>query len=495
MLLRLDGNGPRYGQITRALRAAIQDGALTPGSRVPSSRELANSLKCARNLVLLAYEQLTLEGYLTPRGGAGTFVARDITARRHEDGKRFGRRPTPLRLSAMGRRAVESAARSRPVYRMDGASEADFAYGLCEPDERLLTAFRGALTRALQRAPLGYMSPAGDERLRQQIAMRLRTQRGIERPAAQILVTAGTQQALEICATLLLDEGDRVIVEETTYDGATMVFATAGARIIRVPVDAQGLMVDALPVAGPAPAMVYVTPSHQFPTGAVMSASRRYALLDWARRRGAYVFEDDYDGEFRYHGSAMEAVAAIDPDAPVIYSGTFSKALFPSLRMAYVSLPADLAHAAIASKWISDRGCPAILQHAVAELMASGAYDRHIRRMLRRNRLRRDALVSALHNHFGDVVEIEGADAGLHVVVRLRGLSARGAMRLAAKCRERGVGIAAEARGLAVDAEPVDDAGTSRTGLLLGYTRLPVERIEHGVRILADVYRGLARER
>ena len=486
MLLRLDGNGPRYGQITRALRAAIQSGALTPGARVPSTRALAGSLNCARNLVLLAYEQLALEGYLTPRGGAGTFVSRAVAPRAPDDTARPRDGGITPRLSALGRRAVASAARARMLYQTAAAVEVNFAYGLGEPDPRLLGALRQALTRALQQASFGYTPPAGDKRLREQIATRLRTQRGMTRRAEQILITTGTQQALEICARLLIDEGDPVAVEAATYDGATTVFATAGARIVRVPVDDQGLRVDALPARGPAPRLVYVTPSHQFPTGAIMSAARRYALINWARARGSYVFEDDYDGEFRYHGRPMEALAAIDSDGPVIYSGTFAKSLFPSLRLAYLSLPSTLVRAAIACKWISDRGCPAILQHAVRELMESGEYDRHIRRMIRRNRLRRDTLVCALQRHFGDAVEIRGADSGLHVLARLRGLTPPDAVRLTAACRTCGVGIATEAAGVAVDAPPQSAARPA--GLILGYAMLPIERIEDGVRILASTY-------
>jgi GntR family transcriptional regulator/MocR family aminotransferase len=494
VLLRLDGRGPRYAQITRALCALIQSGVLAPGTRVPPTRELARDLSCSRNLVLLAYEQLTLEGYLTSRGGAGTFVSPELpTASPSEAGAQSpaAQGSAAVILSRQGRRIAEATARAMSFSQLGNPVDINFVYGLCEPDARILASIRTALKATLRQAPFSYPKPAGDDLLRHQLASRLRTSRGIARSAEQVVVTSGSQQALEICVRLLVDEGDRVVVEDPTYDGINSVLVAAGAEITRVPVDRQGLVVSALPEDGPPVRLVYVTPSHQFPTGAVMSASRRYALLAWARRRSAHILEDDYDSEFRYTGRPIEALAALEPEGPVIYCGTFAKSLFPSLRLGYLSLPAGLVSAVVGCKLLSDRGSPLILQRVVGELMARGAYSQHIRRMLRRYRMRRDALVTALERHFGPAVEVGGHEAGLHVVVWLPDLPAERVDALIAACRERGVGVYSQGGGLAVHSELRAGMAPRRAGLLLGYGLLDVDRIERGVEVLASAFRDV----
>jgi GntR family transcriptional regulator/MocR family aminotransferase len=251
--------------------------------------------------------------------------------------------------------------------------------------------------------------------------------------------------------------------------------------------------VSELPEDGPPVRLVYVTPSHQFPTGAVMSASRRYALLAWARRRGAYILEDDYDSEFRHDGRPIEALAAIHPD--VIYCGTFAKSLFPSLRLGYLSLPIGLISAAVGCRWLSDLGSSAILQRLVGELMTRGAYDRHIRRMQRRYRARRDAMVDALRAHFGSDAEIEGEEAGAHFIVWLRGLPANRTDDLVATCRARGVGVYPAQNALtAYSDRAIASRLTRGAGLLLGYGLVDLNRIPRGMRVLASVYRELTRQ-
>jgi GntR family transcriptional regulator/MocR family aminotransferase len=329
---------------------------------------------------------------------------------------------------------------------------------------------------------------AGDETLRRQVSLRLRSTRGIARPAEHLLVTSGAQQAIDICVRLLVNPGDRVVVEDPTYRGVDSALVAAGAEILRVPVDRHGLLVSELPESGPPVRLVYVTPSHQFPTGAVMPASRRYALLAWARRTGALILEDDYDSEFRHDGRPIEALAALDPG--VIYCGTFAKSLFPSLRLGYLSLPANLVESAVGCKWLSDLGSPAILQRLAGELMARGAYDRHIRRMQRRYRTRRDVLVKALRDRFGSEVEIQGQEAGLHLIAELGGLPAARVGELTDACRQRGIGVYTPRNALVVFANPTDGARDCAR-LLLGYGLARVEQIEHGVNVLADEYRRL----
>jgi GntR family transcriptional regulator/MocR family aminotransferase len=488
VLLPLDGQGPRYTQIRRAICGLIQGGVLGPGTRVPPTRELARDLGCSRNLVLLAYEQLAIEGYLTTRRGGGTFVASGLPAA-SPDGSAAPHPGGPIRLSRQGRRIVEATATVvGAVTRRPRSLAVDFVYGLCEPDERILETIRTVIKRVLRERPFEYANVAGDQVLRRQLALRLRSARGIARAAEHLLVTSGAQQAIDICGRLLVNPGDRVVVEDPTYRGVDSALVAAGAEILRVPVDRHGLVVSELPQDGPPVRLVYVTPSHQFPTGAVMPASRRYALLAWARRTGALILEDDYDSEFRHDGRPIQALAALDPG--VIYCGTFAKSLFPSLRLGYLSLPAGLVEAAAGCKWLSDLGSPAILQRLVGELMARGAYDRHIRRMQRRYRMRRDALVNALQNRFGSEVDIHGQEAGLHLIAEFRNLPAQRVGELTDACRQRGVGVYTPRNALVVFGSPADGA-RDRARLLLRYGLAGVEQIEYGVKVLGDEYRRL----
>jgi GntR family transcriptional regulator/MocR family aminotransferase len=483
MLLRLDGRGPRYAQITRALTAAIQDGDLAPGTRVPSTRALAADLECARNVVLLAYEQLTLEGYLITRHGGGTFVSPDLG---HSRARPTASLPTPAadgRLGRSGERLHAAAARARQIMRGRSGGRIDFMYGLCQPDARTLVALRSAFATALRTEAFGYAGPAGDEGLRTALADRLRAARGMLRSPEQIVITSGTQQAIDTCARLLLNPGDHVGVEDPGYASARAVFEAAGATVIRLPVDRDGLDVNRLAAIRQRVRLVYVTPSHQFPTGAVLSVARRYALLDWARQHGAYIVEDDYDGEYRYTGRPIEALAALDPAGPVLYCGTLAKALFPGLRLGYLSVPPELVEPARHAKWVSDCGSPLLLQRMVAALMATGDYERHIRRMTRRYRARRDTLVDAVHRHLGDDALIDGGGAGLHLIVWLPRLGRDRVDDLIAGCARRDVSVYPVAPHAAV---PPTDAG-----LLLGYGLVETGAIAIGIARLAEAYRAL----
>jgi GntR family transcriptional regulator / MocR family aminotransferase len=293
-------------------------------------------------------------------------------------------------------------------------------------------------------------------------------------------VTNGFQQALDMCSRLLLDPGDRVVVEDPGYPAAQAVLAAAGAEVIRVPVDEHGLDLTALPSDRVRVRAMYVTPSHQFPTGAVMPAARRYGLLEWAKRRGVVIIEDDYDGEFRYLGRPIAALAALEPDTPVIYCGTFAKSLFPSLRLGYMKVPKGFAAAASSCKWLHDLSSSLILQRMVATLMATGEYDRHVRRMQRRYRTRRQSLLSALRRHLGDAAEVHGSAAGLHVAVWLPQLPADRIHSLITACTERGVGVYS-----------ISDHATCslpRPGLLLAYGLLESKQIEEGIRLLGQAY-------
>jgi GntR family transcriptional regulator/MocR family aminotransferase len=480
MLLDLDGHGPRYAQITRALQQSIRDGILQPGGRLPSHRQLAAELGCARNLVVLAYEQLMLEGYLISRPKAGTFVSPELPSVPLVDGRaRRATMPGKERRFGNEHRRVAAARQARSITAHIGRSAVDFAYGICEPDPRVIRQLRAGFSTALRKGMIGYGDPSGDFRLRQHIVERLRGTRGIVCSPSQVVVTNGTQQALDVCARLFLKPGDRAVVEDPGYEAARAAFATAGATVVPVAIDDEGLDPATLH-RGTGVRVIYVTPSHQFPTGAILSAPRRHALLTWARSMRAVIIEDDYDGELRYQGQPLKALAALDPQADVIYCGTFSKSLFPALRLGYMVLPASLAEAAIDAKWLADRGSSILLQHLLRDLMASGEYDRHLRRMKRRYLLRRDVLIRALTRHFGANVEISGAASGLHLVAWLPRLPVKHLDTLVAMCATRDIGVYSLARH-AVRRLP-------RCGLMLGYGLIEPDAIERGVRELADEY-------
>jgi GntR family transcriptional regulator/MocR family aminotransferase len=483
MLLTLDGQGPRYAQITRALRGAIQDEVLAAGTRLPPTRDLARSLGCSRNIVLLAYEQLLLEGYLSTRQGAGTFVSPELPSAKRRP-RAVAPAQGPLRLSQRGRTGVTAAAHARAAMGRPPNVTIDFMYGLCEPDPRVIAHVRTAFNTSLRARAFRYGSPAGDLGLRQQIADRIRAARGITRAADDIVVTSGAQQGLDICVRMLLDSGDHIVMEDPGYVSAQAVFTAAGAKVIRVPVDEHGLDPSALPSERVPVRAIYVTPSHQFPTGAVMPAARRHALLAWAKRRGAYVIEDDYDGEFRYQGRPIAALAGMDADGIVIYCGTFAKTLFPSLRLGYLAVPRGSASALAQGKWLCDLSSSPLLQQTLGGLMATGEYDRHIRRMQKRYRLRREVLLDAFKKRFEDAVEIQGSAAGLHVVAWLPRLAPELMPTLIAECARRGVGmysIAAHA------ARPLP-----RAGLLVGYGLTDPDAIRRGIAIVSQAYQAVA---
>jgi GntR family transcriptional regulator/MocR family aminotransferase len=278
---------------------------------------------------------------------------------------------------------------------------------------------------------------------------------------------------------VLLDPGDGAVVEEPHYPGATIPFEAVGARLLRVPVDRGGLDTTTLPPAAQRPRLAYVTPCHQFPTGVIMPLHRRLALLQWAARVGAWVVEDDYVSEFRYEGHPLEALQSLDHDERTIYLGSFSKTLFPALRVGYLVSPRPLVSAFLAAKWAADRFSAPLYQEALAELITSGQYERYLRRAGGRNAGRRRALIEALRRHFGDRVEIAGENTGVHLVVWLNDVRPADLAPAIARAAKAGVGIYSVAPSYA---EP-----PRRAGLLFGYAALTEAEIRAGVRRLAEI--------
>jgi GntR family transcriptional regulator/MocR family aminotransferase len=481
------GRGPLYQRVYEAVKTAIRTGRLGPSTRLPSSRALATDLRISRNTVILAYEQLAAEGYVVTRDRAAPSVVGAPPAPARP--VRAAGAPSVAGISAYARRLTEDTAvpPSGSFARRPGLRY-DFRYGRPAVDEFPRDIWRrllAARARQLSRDALGYTDPAGYGPLREALADYLRRSRAVSCDASRIVVVNGSQQAFDLIARVLLDPGDGAVVEEPHYPGVTVPFAAAGARLLRVPVDAAGLQPARLPRAGDRPRVAYVTPCHQFPTGVIMPVERRLALLAWAARTGAWVVEDDYVSEFRYEGRPLEALQSLD-DGRVIYVGTFSKTLFPALRVGYLVLPPALVRPFVAAKWVADRFSAPLAQQALADFVTSGQFERYLRRAGTRNARRRRVLIESLQRHFGDRVEIAGENTGVHLVVWLRDMRLEDVGALAASAAAAGVGIYPVA--------PCYATPPRRGGLLFGYASLSEGEIRTGIRRLAEVASAARRE-
>jgi GntR family transcriptional regulator/MocR family aminotransferase len=364
---------------------------------------------------------------------------------------------------------------------------ADFRYGDLAAADFPMLAWRRAVTRALlrPRPRLRYGDPCGSPDLRAALQGYLWRARGLRCEPDQIMVVNGSQQGLDLCARLLLDPGDRVVMENPGYNLARQVFLAAGAEVVPVAVDREGMRTDGLPAAR----LAYVTPSHQFPLGGVMSAGRRRDLLAWARRTGAYVIEDDYDGEYRFDIAPIPPLQALDGAGRVVYLGTVSKTLSPTLRLGYLVVPAALTAILAAAKRLADRHTPTLEQEALADLIENGAYERHVRRVRRRNGERRATLLASLSATLGDAVTVVGADAGLHVVVWLNRVPRAREDALVARARAAGLGLYPVAP---LYASAQATARPDTAGLVMGYASLDERAIERGVRTLKAVLEAFA---
>src|SRR5579884_42393 len=467
-------NGPLFRQIYLSLRQAILSGTLRPGERLPSTREMAEKLHVSRTVVLLAYDQLLAEGFLTGRHGSGTFIAEGLSLRQRKESTR----PAKLRLSNFGRYAAETVSPIAHSGRRAQSLRYDFAYGQTDTDIFPFAAWRRTLLRNERRTvlrDLDYGPATGNQNLQEAIAAHVRKSRAVACDPSQVIIVNGAQQAIDLIVRVLLGRGDRVAIEDPQYRGARHALLAAEARLCPVPVDNDGVVTGKLPDRARA---AFVTPSHQLPTGAVLTLSRRLELLAWARRQNAVIVEDDYDGEFRYEGQPLESLQGLDQDGRVIYIGTFSRTVFPSLRIGYLIAPAALVPAFTAAKWLSDRHTAALEQATLAEFISSGAYERSLRHVRRRTALRRRMLLDAIAKWLGDRVEITGDGAGAHVALWPREAVDEEAAIAAAAAR--GVGI----YGIA----PYYLRRPSRTGFLLGYSRMRETEIREGISRMSQVF-------
>jgi len=462
---------PLYRQLYKALRQAVLDGRLKPGAPMPATRVAAQEWAVSRNTVVTAYEILLTEGYVTGRVGAGTFVATTLP-----DAPPQGS-PTRSALRrgiGLSRRGAALAAPIPP----EAPAKRPFALGVPDPESfpfalwgRLLAQpWRvGGRSLAADTDPLGYPP------LRAAIADYLRAVRAARCEPEQVVIVSGAQQALALVAQLLLDPGDPVWIEDPGWPGTRSALTGAGARIVPVPVDGEGLDVAEGMRRAPDARMALVTPSHQFPLGVTMSLGRRAALLDWAGARDAWIVEDDYDSEFRYAGPPLAALQGLDAAGRVLYVGSFSKVMFPSLRLGYLVVPPDLVEAVRAVRRFFDGGTSVVPQAALHRFIAEGHFASHLRSMRALYAERRSALLDALHHHVGHITRIDSGEAGLHVVAHLPDT-------------HRDTEIAARAARLGLNCPPLSGyhiEATTAKALVLGFAA-------HGPDALAAAANALA---
>ncbi|HYD51101.1 MAG TPA: PLP-dependent aminotransferase family protein [Gemmatimonadaceae bacterium] len=451
-------------EIFRQIRDAILGGVLRPGEALPASREMARQLDVARMTVTVAYERLTSEGYTTSRRRAGTFVSEQVHA-----------------IARRGRAArSEGSLRPRRVWQAIqlGASQPEppeFDFYPCSPDPALFPRrdWQRVVGRVLRTHPsaLGvYGDHAGHPELREAIARRIAVSRGIPATADDVIVTNGTQQALDLLTRVLLDRWDRIAVEDPGYLSARRLFESSGLRVSGVRVDGEGIVVAAIPRRARA---VYVTPSHQYPLGVAMSLPRRQALLAWAQHHGAAIIEDDYDSEYRFGGRPLDPLQALDVAGRVLYVGSFSKTLWPSLRLGFIVAPPSLRSAVHKAKAVSDWHTSSLDQLALARFIEEGSFAAHLRRMRAIYRERHERVSSILARDFADHLDVIPSATGLHVCALARRASV-----------ERIAAVAGRARAAGVACFPLAHFAVGRrrrSGLVIGYGSVATARIEEGL--------------
>ncbi|HSY83248.1 MAG TPA: PLP-dependent aminotransferase family protein [Gemmatimonadaceae bacterium] len=466
-----DGDTPLQQQIYTGIRDAILAGSLSPGARLPSSRALADELGVSRTTVVFALWQLQAEGCVVSAGASGTFVARTLP----DDPHRPTRRRTRPKLSRIGTALLDAP---RVVERVTGAPR-PFRIGTPALDHFPVTVWARLAARRRRNTSitlLDYGTPGGYRPLREAIAAHVAVTRGIRCSPDQVLIMAGAQHALTYAARMLLDPGDQAWLEEPGYFGARSALTAAGASIVPVPVDAQGLNVAAGERLAPSARLAFVAPSHQHPLGVCLTLSRRLALLRWAARVGAWVIEDDYDGEFRYQGRPMPALFGLDNDGTVVYVGSFSKTIFPALRLGFMIVPESLVDPFIGARARFDCHPQTLDQVVLTDFITEGHYARHVRRMRHLYSERHDALRRAAARFCGDSLTFGESDTGLHVAAELN--TVRNDTGAARAALERGIEVA-----------PLSHyyyGPTARAGLVLGFAAVDPPRIIAGMRTLAE---------
>lgn len=468
-------------RVCEVFRLRIHAGELSPGEKLSSTRALASDLGVSRSTVVAVYEQLASEGYIETAPGSRARVSLNF--------------PSPAKVQIPSLKPIHSGHRKLSAYGRRTSTlkltvtpeikprQINFLYGAIADEEFPRLMWRKLQNQALMKrqAHLYYAAPEGSVELRSELEGYLLRARGLSCSKEQIIIVQGAQQAIDLCARLLIDPGSEVFVEEPCYLGARLNFEAMGATVSPIAVDDQGLMSGQLPNVKNA--LVYVTPSHQFPLGAVMSIGRRRELLAWAAKNRCWILEDDYDSEFRYGLKPVQTLQSLDVDGSVIYIGTFSKSLSPQLRLGYLVLPAELVDVFRKAKQLADRHTPSPDQLVIAQLIQTGAYERHIRRVRRANETKRAVLVEAIHKFLPNRVEVEGTASGLHIVVWLEDFQIEDELDLIARAKAIGLGI--------WNITPLYSEGNKLrrkhcAGLIMGYAGLTPTEIEKGVARLAQ---------
>ena len=467
--LVLDGGArvPLGQQLYDALRSAICSGQLGRGHRLPSTRDLAHDLGVSRTTVVYAFDQLVAEGYLESCVGRGTFVCSSVP----EDKQlvRHERRRARKRLEA------DRSVQSLRLFRAGVPAVDEFPLELWS---RLLR----ARWKHCSPSQLAYGAVEGYGALREAIADYLRAFRGVRCEVGQVFVVHGTQQAIDVVSRLLVREGDELLIENPGYRKAQSAFRAAGAKLVPMAVDEHGMRTDTLR-RHPQARLAYVTPSHQFPMGVTLSLERRIALLEWASKSNAYLMEDDYDSEYRYVGRPLASLQGLDPNERVIYTGSFSKTVLPSLSCAYLVVPSALVDRVKQMLTLSTRPPATLDQTVLCDFLSQGHFARHLRRMRKIYELRRTAFVESAEKHLGHWLEVVGSDAGLHCTARLAdGLD------------QKRVRDAVRAAGIEVASLAEHDLAPGRggpQGLIFGFACGTVPKIQASVRKLRQVLEGL----
>ncbi|BAK75279.1 transcriptional regulator, GntR family with aminotransferase domain [Pseudogulbenkiania sp. NH8B] len=469
-VLQREGSAALHRQLYHQLRDWIRQGRLSGGSTLPASRQLARELQLGRNTVLAAYDQLQAEGYLESRHGSGTYVSDVFTGRDS---------PSPAaeaRLPGLSQRGEQLSRHSNLPQGVLGA----FAPGVPALDAFPQQQWQRLLSRHNKQPCLdwlGYCHDGGLPALREVLCDYLRQSRSVLCRPEQIVITQGAQQALELCARLLADPGDTVWLEEPGYAGAQAAMTAAGLDIVPVPVDAEGLNPALAPPAR-APRLIYVTPSHQYPSGVVMTLGRRLELLKLAEAHRSWIVEDDYDSEFRYHSQPLASLQGLANGGAVIYLGTFSKVMYPGLRLGYLVLPEALIDPFRASYARLYREGHYAIQAALADFIAEGHFARHIRRMRELYQIRQTLLRETLHQSLGEQLPLSPGEAGMHLVASLPGTVNE--QQLSAVAAREGLWLRPLARHFWGPA--------TRRGLVLGYAGVPEAELCRAARRMAELF-------
>ena len=481
LAIALDNNTaiPLHQQLYEELRRAILSGRLLPRQRIPSTRSLAKSLGISRTTVTSCYEQLLSEGYLETIVGSGTYVCAQLPddLLHSTPVESVQKTVLPIQLSKYAARLadMDTSLMSEPDLQIS------FRYGRPAFDHFPMQTWRKLLSRHCRENStwLDYATDAlGYKPLREAIARYLSRSRAVQCEPEQVIITNGTQQALYLIMRLSIELGDAIALEDPGYLSARRIFLSQGAKLLPIRVDESGLVVkDLAKYANESIKLVYVTPSHQFPTGSILSLPRRLELLAWAQQNSAMIIEDDYDSEYRYGDRPIPALQGLAQTDLVLYIGTFSKVLFPSLRIGYLVLPQSFISLFARAKWLSDRSLPSLEQQVLTDFIEQGHLESHIRKMRSLYDLRRQALVQGLKANFGEKAKILGEKAGLHLMVRLQThLTDEEIIQRAARV---GVGM--------MSAQPSYLNANCAGEFIFGYSELRQEQIQQGISRLAQV--------